>query len=149
MARSTRLRALLFADLVLVTLIFSLAFAHVLELPGKLTLDGPAWLTVQHHLYIAFGPFAAGVESAAIVLAWVLVVMLRGLRRVGRLVLVAAISTSIGLIAWFSVVSPMNTRLNGWTATTLPPDWTASRNQWEAGHAVHAVLFGVAFCALV
>ncbi|HJS88173.1 MAG TPA: hypothetical protein VJ779_22200, partial [Acetobacteraceae bacterium] len=54
----------------------------------------------------------------------------------------------IGLIEWALVVAPMNARLNGWTAATLPPDWIAVRNRWEAGHAVQAMLFFLAFLLL-
>jgi hypothetical protein len=42
---------------------FGLAFARVPELPGKLRLSGPEWLTVQHNLYIGFGRFAAVVAA--------------------------------------------------------------------------------------
>jgi hypothetical protein len=146
--RSTLLRVLVFLDLLLIVLIFGLAFAHVMELPGKLRLGGPAWLTVQQTLYIGFGPFASVVEPLGIALAWILAVLLRCERRAGRLVLLAALCSSVGLVEWFAVVSPMNTRLNRWTPAALPPDWMATRDRWELGHAGHAILFGAAFCAL-
>jgi len=146
--RSSASRFLLFLNLLLVTLIFGLAFAHVMEVPGKLRLTGPVWLIVQQTLYNGFGPFASVVEPLAIVLAWVLAVLLRHERPAGRLVLLAALCTSAGLIEWFLVVSPMNGLLRSWTSATLPPDWTATRDRWELGHVGHAVLLGVAFCAL-
>jgi hypothetical protein len=43
----------------------------------------------------------------------------------------------------------MNAVLAGWTPETLPADWTAVRNRWETGHAIHALLFGLGFSALV
>lgn len=138
-----------FADLLLVGLVFGLTFAHVMELPGKLRLDGPAWLAVQQNLYVAFGPFASVGEPAAILLTLALAIMLRGRWRAFVLTLLAALSSSVGLAVWFLLVAPMNTLLNGWTTATLPPDWTACRDQWELGHAIHAALFGVAFCALL
>jgi hypothetical protein len=147
--RSTPLRCLLFLDLLLITLIFGLAFAHVMELPGKLRLSGPVWLTVQQTLYSSFGPFASVVEPLGIVLAWIILIMLlRHEKPAGRLVLLAALFSSAGLIEWFTVVSPMNSLLNSWTTATLPPDWMTTRNRWELGHVGHAILFGVAFCAL-
>lgn len=141
-------RILLFADLLLAALVFGLSFAHVMELPGKLQLTGPVWLAVQQHLYNSFGPFASVAEPLAILLAWVLTVRLWRQGAAGWLALLAALCSAAALLLWFAVVSPMNTRLNGWTAATLPPDWTACRNQWEMGHVGHAVLFGIAFCAL-
>jgi hypothetical protein len=132
-----------------VALILGLAFAHVMELPGKLRLDGPAWLTVQQNLYIGFGPLAAVVEPLAILSTWVLVLMFRRRRSERRLALLAAICTTSGLLVWAGLVAPMNTLLNGWTPATLPPNWTACRDQWELGHIIHAALFGVAFLALL
>jgi hypothetical protein len=50
------LRTLRFCNLLLVALTFGLTFCHLMEIPGKLRLGGAEWLTVQHNLYIAFGP---------------------------------------------------------------------------------------------
>ena len=43
----------------------------------------------------------------------------------------------------------MNTLLNGWSRSALPSYWTAGRNHWEPGHAIHAALFGTLFSALL
>ncbi len=141
------MRLLQIACLTCVILTLGLSFAHVLEIPGKLQLDGAQWLMVQHHLYVGFGTVGAAIEVLAIMLAWVLAWHLRGRAGSGA-ALAAAVATSIGLIEWALVVAPMNARLNGWTAATLPPDWNAVRNRWEAGHAVQAVLFFAAFLLL-
>lgn len=132
----------------LIALVFSLAFSHVMELPGKLQLSSTVWLVVQQTLYNSFGPFASVVEPLGIALAWILTVLLRHERPGGRLVLLAAICSSAGLIEWAIVVSPMNTRLTRWTPATLPVDWTTVRDRWELGHVGHAILFGIALCAL-
>ncbi len=141
------MRALRTACLTCVALTLGLSFAHVLEIPGKLQLDGPQWLMVQHHLYVGFGTVGAAIEVAAIVLAWVLAIRLRRTPE-GRDTLAAAILVTIGLIEWALVVAPMNARLNGWTATTLPATWQTTRDRWEAGHAIQAALFFAAFLLL-
>jgi hypothetical protein len=65
------LRPLRFVNLLLVALTFGLTWCHVIEIPGKLRLSGPEWLSVQHNLYIAFGgPVGAPIEVAAILLTW-------------------------------------------------------------------------------
>jgi hypothetical protein len=143
------LKVIQFLAALMVGLILGLAFAHVLELPGKFRMDGPTWLTVQQNLYIGFGPVAAVVEPFGILLTWVLVFMLQRHRFAFRLALLAAVFATIGLAEWVLVVAPMNTLLNGWTTATLPTDWTACRDRWELGHAIHAALFGAAFCALL
>jgi len=45
--RPTLLRVLLLLDLLLVTLIFGLGFAHVMERAGRLQLNGAVWLSVR------------------------------------------------------------------------------------------------------
>jgi hypothetical protein len=49
------LKVLRFVSLLLVTLIFGLAFCHVMEVPGKFRLNGSEWLAVQQNLYVTFG----------------------------------------------------------------------------------------------
>jgi len=141
------MRLLRMTCLVCVVLTLGLSFAHVLEVPGKLQLDGAQWLTVQQHLYVGFGTLGAAIEVLAIVLAWVLALRLRAAPG-GRAALGAAILTTIGLIAWALIVAPMNTTLDGWTETTLPPGWAGVRDRWEAGHAAQAALFFAAFLLL-
>jgi hypothetical protein len=141
------MRLLRFLTLLGIALILGLAFAHVAELPGKLRLAGTDWLTVQHNLYIGFGPIGAVVEPLAILLAWTLAFRLRRSGRPGFVpALAAALCVSVGLAVWALVVSPVNAVVDGWTAATLPADWTAWRNRWEIGHAIHAALFALAFC---
>ncbi|MGE0224869.1 MAG: hypothetical protein AB7F35_22680 [Acetobacteraceae bacterium] len=146
-ARATLIRVIRFASLLLVGLVLGLTFAHVLEMPGKLRLPGPIWLVVQQNLYVGFGAVGAVIEPAGILLSWALVLLLRGRAGFG-LALTAAITTSAGLAVWAILVAPMNAVLNGWTPASLPSDWMAVRNRWELGHAIHALLFAVAFSAL-
>lgn len=144
------LKTLRFADLLLVTLTLSLTVCHVMEIPGKLRLSGPEWLTVQHNLYIAFGvPLGAGIELLSIALTWWLAFRVRRRRPAFGWTLAAAVCVTAGLADWFLLVAPMNTVLDGWTPETLPADWVAVRNQWETGHAVHAVFFLLGFSALL
>ena len=144
------LKALRFANLVLVTLIFGLAWCHVMEIAGKLRFDSVQWLAVQHNLYIAFGwPVRAAIELGAVGTSWWLFALVRRRRPAAGWTLAAAVATTLGLAAWFWPVAPMNAIIAGWTPQTISPDWEAVRNQWEAGHAVHAALFGLGFGALV
>lgn len=69
--------AVRFGSLYLVALTLGLAFAHVLELPGKLRLGGADWLTVQHNLYVGFGTAGAVVEVAAVLATWLAAYLVR------------------------------------------------------------------------
>src|SRR5262249_56003099 len=52
-------------NLILAFIATTAPLAHVLELPSKLTLDGPLWLAVQQHLYRGWGAVFGSVEIAA------------------------------------------------------------------------------------
>jgi hypothetical protein len=143
------LKVVRYLSLLLVALTLGMTFAHVMEIPGKLRLDGVTWLTVQHNLYIAFGVVGAVIEVLAIVLTWLLVLMVRRGHPAVWWTLAAAVCVSAGLADWFLLVAPMNVALSVWTPETLPADWTRYRDQWETGHAIHAALFALGFSALV
>jgi hypothetical protein len=143
------LKVLRFLNLLLVALTLGMTFCHALEYPGKRGLDGADWLMVQHHVYVAFGVIGAVIEVTAIATTWIVLWQLRGWRLSRVLTLAAALCGSAALAVWFAYVDPVNAALKAWTPDTLPTDWTSYRDQWEAGHAVGAVLFGLAFSALV
>ena len=139
-----------FLSLFLVALVLGLTFCHVMEIPGKLRLSGPEWLTVQHNLYVAFGPaLGAWIEVVSILLTWAAAVLVRGRKPAFGWTLTGALCVSAGLAVWFLLVAPMNAVLNAWTPETLPVNWTKVRNRWEIGHAVHCGLFALGFGALL
>ncbi|HVO03383.1 MAG TPA: hypothetical protein VMT54_14350 [Candidatus Cybelea sp.] len=138
-----------FLNLLLVALTLGMTFCHALEYPGKLKLTGLEWLTVQHNIYIAFGVVGAIIEVTAIATTWVVFGQLRGWKTARVLTLLAAVCGTAALGIWFAYVDPVNSALNAWTPETLPDNWTRFRDQWEAGHAVSAALFALAFGALV
>jgi hypothetical protein len=135
-------------SLTFVALTLGLAFAHVLEIVGKLRLGPNDWLTVQQNLYVAFGPIGGSCEVLAVLFTWLNAWRTRREPPAHRSALAAAIAVSAGLIAWALIVSPMNTVLSGWTPASIPADWTRVRNRWELGHALQAALFAIAFLAL-
>lgn len=144
------LRALRFLALLCLALILGLAFAHVMEIVGKLRLPGDAWLMVQQNLYVAFGPpLGAGLEVAALALTWLVAIRSRERPAAFRWSVAAGILATLGLVLWGLVVAPVNTALNGWTPATLPADWIRWRFRWELGHALHAACLVLAFSALV
>jgi hypothetical protein len=143
------LKTLRFLNLLLVALTLGMTFCHALEYPGKRDLDGTDWLMVQHHVYVAFGVIGAVIEVTAIATTWIVLWQLHGWKLSRVLTLAAALCGSAALAVWFAYVDPVNAALKAWTPETLPGDWTSYRDQWEAGHAVGAVLFALAFSALV
>jgi hypothetical protein len=143
------LKLVRFFNLLLVALTLGMTFCHALEYPGKLKLTGAEWLTVQHNIYVAFGVIGAIIEVTAILTTWIVFAQLRSWKLARVLTLLAALCVTAALGIWFAWVDPVNTALNAWTPETLPDNWTSFRDRWEAGHAASAVLFLLAFSALV
>ena len=138
-----------FVNLLLVALTLGMTFCHALEYPGKVKLPGPEWLTVQQNIYIAFGVVGAVIEVTAILTTWIVFAQIRTWKLARVLTLLAALCATAALGVWFAWVDPVNTALNAWTPETLPDNWMSFRDRWEAGHAVGAGLFLLAFSALV
>jgi ABC-type enterochelin transport system permease subunit len=64
-----RLRTLRMATLICAALVTGLAFAHVLELPQKMSYDADEYARVQHSLYAYFAYVGGPLEVLSIVLA--------------------------------------------------------------------------------
>ena len=88
-------------------------------------------------------------EVTAILTTWIVFAQIRSWKLARVLTLLAGLATTAALGIWFGWVDPVNTALKAWTPATMPDNWMSFRDQWEAGHAVSAILFGLAFSALV
>jgi len=137
-----------FASLFLTALLSGMLSCHVLELPEKMKLPPSTWLAVQQTVYNKFGPTASVLEPLAIVFTLVALYTVRGRRPAFALTLLAAICLIAHLVSWFAVVNPVNIRVNSWTRSTIPADWTSARDRWEYGHAAGAVLVLIALASL-
>ena len=87
-------------------LTLGMTFCHVMEIPGKLRLDGVTWLTVQQNLYGAFGVVGAAIELLSILLTWVVAVQVRHRRPAFLWTVAAGLFVTVGLAVWFAVVAP-------------------------------------------
>lgn len=143
------MRILRFLTIMLTALSLSAAFAHLLEMPAKLTYDGALWLYLLQTLYPTFGKISGVCEIGAVVAALVLVAAIRKHPRAFRWTLLAA-SCLVATHAIFWIwVAPVNAALVPLSPETLPADWTRLRDQWEYAHASRAILQIVALAALV
>jgi hypothetical protein len=136
--------------LLLTALLMGLTFAHTLEMPVKMNLDGPTWLALQHSLYPYFAIIGGPIEIAAIITSAWLAIRLRGQRSAFAQALVATLCLTVSFFgAWLMLVNPTNVQTAIWTAQAIPPDWTRWRAKWEYGHVVSFALHLVAFCLLL
>ena len=123
--------------------------AHLLELPSKLTLDGPLWLSVQQHLYRGWGMLYGPIEVLALVCCVALFILTRRDPEHRTAYLVAA-TCYISMILYFFLFNDwVNQTLSNWTAATLPANWSEYRLKWETGHALAALFSLIAFVTLL
>ncbi len=94
------MRALRFLGLILSVLTFAPAFAHLLEMPNKMALDGPGWYAAQF-LYRGWGAFLGPIEAATLVVTAWLLWRARGRQPVFTLTAIAVICyTGMQLCFW-------------------------------------------------
>lgn len=138
----------------LVTLLFAsltvgMAFCHLLEMPAKLHLAAPLWMTLQQHLYGAFGTIGAVIEVSALLLSGGLSFLLRRRNAAFRFALIGTTCFALALAAWAVLIQPVNVEVSGWTTASIPPGWARLRDRWEYGHAARALLMLAGFTALM
>lgn len=138
------LRAWYFITLVLTALLMGTSFAHTLEMPAKLSVDGLTWMMFQHTLYPFFAYIGAPIELGAIFTASGLAFLMRGERRAFYLILTAALCLAAAFGVWLGFTNVVNAETGKWTANALPLDWAAWRAQWEYSHVAR---FALHFCA--
>ena len=121
------MRPLALINLVIAFVATTAPLAHVLEMASKLTLDGPLWLAIQHNLYRGWGDVFGPVEILALLTSLWLLAWSRNHTALFRTYLIATACYGLMLACFFVFNAPVNDALNGWTAATLPQDWTVYR----------------------
>jgi len=142
-------RTMRFIGLLCCALVFGLTLSHVLQAPGSRALEGPTWLRVQQTFYGGFAVEGGLAEVTGLVTTSVCALLLRRRGHAPTAPLVAALCLLGTLLAYWFGNRPVNAEIAGWTASTLPGDWPAYRDQWETAHAVSAALSGVALLVLL
>jgi len=143
------MRALRTANLIIAFIATTAPIAHVLEMPSKLTLNGPLWLEIQLHLYRRWGELFGPVEIAALLSALALLSASWRDRAARRTYSIAAQCYAAMLAVFFVFNQPVNTVIAEWTPAALPADWSDYRLCWEIGHALTALLSVFAFVTLL
>ena len=138
------------------TLVLIIAFlattapiAHLLELPSKLSLDGPLWLSIQQHLYRGWNVLYGPIEIVALICCIALFFLSRRNEEHRNAYLIAAVCYLSMILYFFLFNDWVNDTLARWTAATLPRNWTDYRLKWETGHALAALFSVIAFVTLL
>jgi hypothetical protein len=136
--------------IMLAALSMGVALCHLLELPGKMALDGALWLTLLQILYPpAFGTIGGFFEVGAVVSAGVLTFLVRDRGPSFGWTLAATVLLVASHAVFWIWVAPVNAAMAPLTPDTLPADWMELRDQWEYAHATRAVLQIIALGSLV
>jgi hypothetical protein len=120
------------------------AGAHLFELPNKMALPQPQYMTVQR-IYAGWALFGI-VILAAIVLTATHAILTRRKPRAFALSLAALVLLVASQAVFWLFTYPMNVASSNWTVT--PEHFEAARRQWEYSHAANAVITFVAFVAI-
>lgn len=145
------LRIWRFITIILAALLLGTTFAHVLELPSKMSYEASLYMTLNRPggLYQAFGTIGAVIEATAILSAIVLSFLVRKHRPAFQWTLLTTVCLTVALIIWFIFIAPVNAEISTWTPNSIPADWTRWRNQWEYTHATRFVIHLIGFSALL
>lgn len=139
-----------FVTVILTALLMGTSFAHTLEMPPKMTVDGVLWMTFQHTLYPYFAYAGAPVELGSIIGAAGLSFLLRGKHPGFYHALVATICLATAFfVVWLIFTNAVNAETAKWTADSIPADWAKWRRQWEYSHAIRFVLHLTGFALLL
>lgn len=134
-----------FVSVLLTAIGMSRGLAHLFVLPHKISLSAADYLTVQQ---IYWGWALLGIaDVGALVSTLLLAVVVRHNRKMLALSLTAVLCVGLALAVFFLFTCPVNQETLEWTM--LPDNWVELRRHWEYSHAAIAVLFFVAFNALV
>ena len=134
-----RLLALLLTGVILVP-----SAAHLLEMPGKASLDESTYFAVQA-IYAGWSVFAVPIFAAILAngsLAWL---ERRTVPGSARWAAASAALIVLSLGVFFIWILPANQATSNWTVK--PAEWATLRTQWEYGHAIGAGLVFLAFAS--
>jgi uncharacterized membrane protein YjjB (DUF3815 family) len=118
--------------------------AHLFELPHKMALSPPDYMTVQG-IYAGWALFGIPI-AAALVLTLAHAIAVRADRPALAFSVAAFLCLLAGQAVFWSFTFPINVASSNWTR--LPDDFEAARRQWEYSHAVNAALTFIALLAI-
>jgi len=128
---------------------FGLTLAHVLERPGKTQLSGAGWLQLQHTFYGGFAIVGGAAEVGGLLAALGILVVVRRRPVAAGLALLGVVGFA-GMLGSYALGNrPLNAEIAGWTAATLPADWTSVRDAWDTAHAISAGFGALALASLL
>ena len=141
-----------FVHLFLFTLVVGVFWGTWFSLSRSIeSISPPTFLEVGHTMIANLkGPMAVLMPAALLSALPVLTGLHRRRRRRGFYLNLAGVALLlVALAITLSVNVPIDHAIDRWTVQTLPPDWTTSRDRWQAYHTSRTVMSLLGFgCAL-
>jgi uncharacterized membrane protein len=109
------------------------------------------FLEIGHTMIRNLGGPMSFLMPAALVSSMLVLVLLFRQRRAAafNLALVSFVLMVAALVVTLAVNVPIDYEIDQWTVTTLPPDWSSTRDKWERYHTVRTfVSVGALACAV-
>ena len=136
---SKTVRIAQFVNVLLFALVMGVFWGTWFSLSRSMASIRPETFLEVGHTMIANlgGPMSVLMPAALVSSVILLIVLFR--QRGGaafNLALVAFVLMIGALAVTLAVNVPIDYEINQWTATTLPPDWTITRDRWELYHTI-------------
>ncbi len=148
-------RVLRFVHLFLFALVVGVFWGTWFSLSRSIAaITPPTFLEVGHTMIANLGgPMAVLFPATLLSALPVLVSLYRRQRRGFYLMLVGVGLLVVALVITLTVNVPIDNAIGRWTVQTLPPDWTTSRDRWQAYHTSRTFVslagFGCALAAIL
>lgn len=154
--------AIILSATFLAALVFAQAFAHALEMPGKLRLGRQQYFTVQTIYYPGF-TIGGAAEPLAIVAGAAALMQSPAHEASFSLIAGALAALVVTHILFWVVVQPVNRQWLGAVELSMAADhffrtgrtgaaandWTKLRDRWERGHLARTATATIAFVLLL
>lgn len=141
------LRIFQFLAIVLMGVQLGVAYAHFMQMPGKLTLPLDCYILVQNQV-ISYRVKLGFIEIPSFVSAALATVLTRRHQKVFCLTLVGLICMVLMWAIWAIFIQPINQQIDGWTVTNAPSNWADFRYQWHVYHLIRLGIAAIGMAAL-
>jgi uncharacterized membrane protein len=146
------LRIAQFVNILLFALVTGVFWGTWFSLSRSIASITPAaFLEIGHIMIRNLGGPMSVLLPASLASSLVLLILLfrRGRVSAFALALAALLLMVAALVVTLTVNVPIDDQINQWTVTTLPVDWTATRDRWEFFHGIRTLASVVALACAV
>ena len=141
-----------FTTLVLFALVVSQPLFYLVALgPAAGALSASAYVELRQRINaimnVRLVPLYGATLASTLLLVWL--ALARGERLLGAAALIALAGLVVDAVLAVRKNVPINTQMDGWSATNVPADWETHRARWTAAFATRQVVLTIAYGTLL